>query len=405
MRDILKYSLSNLWDRKMRSSLTIISILIGITAIFALVSFGQGLNWYIDEFGQEMGTDKIFLMPGGGFTNAPGTSNILFSEDEIDFVRKISGVDEVTGMYIVSGKVKYKDYMEKYPYVIGLSVESDEKRLVEEMFGGIEIMDGRELKKGDVLKATAGYSNTVPNKIFEKPISVGDTVQINDVDVEVIGFYEEIGSPTDDAQFYISLEGFREIFDVKGYEYIYIRASSDQDPGELSESIKEKFRKHRGQKEGEEDFSVQTFEDILNTFTGVITILNAVLVIIALISIVVAAVNITNTMYTSVLERTREIGVMKSIGATNRFIALIFMAEAGILGLVGGVIGILLGAGIAKVGGIIAANAGLGLIRPAFPWWLIIGCLLFAVLVGAGSGLFPAIQASKLKPIDALRYE
>ena len=405
IKDILKYSISNIRQRKLRSSLTILSILIGITSIFALISFGQGINKYMVDFGQEMGTDKIFLLPGSGLTSSPGTGNILFTEDDMDFLRKIKGVDEITGMMIVSGKIKFKNYKEVYPFVIGLSTESNEKRLVEEMFGGIKVIEGRSLKKGDVLKATAGYSNSVPNKMFKKPISVGDKVEINDIEVEVIGFYEEIGSPTDDSQFYISQEGFKEIFEIEEFEYVYIRAASDQNPSELAERIKEKFRKRRDQKEGEEDFIIQTFEDIMETFTSVIGILNGILVLIAFISIIVAAVNIMNTMYTSILERTREIGVMKSIGAKNRFILLIFIIESGLLGLIGGIIGIILGYLIAKLGGLIAAAYGLSLLRPSFPWWLIVGCLLFALLVGAGSGFLPSLQASKLNPVDALRYE
>jgi len=236
-------------------------------------------------------------------------------------------------------------------------------------------------------------------------INLGDKVEINDVKVEIVGFFEEVGNPTDDAQFYMSQEGFQEIFDIEDFEYVYLKAASDQNPAALAEKIKEKFRKHRGLKKGEEDFTVQTFEDVLKTFTNVILILNGVLVIIALISVVVAAVNIMNTMYTSILERTREIGVMKSIGAQNKTILFAFVAESGILGLIGGIFGIGLGYLIARLGGAIAASAGLSLLRPAFPWWLIVGCLLFAFLVGAVSGLIPSIQASKLRPVDALRYE
>ena len=405
IKDILKYSTSSLRKRKLRSFLTVLSILIGITAIFALISFGQGINAYMNEFAQEQGTDKIMMMPGGGITAAPGTSNILYTEDDLDFIRKIKGVDAVTGMFIASGKIKFKEYQEKYPFVIGFSTESSEKQLVKDMFAGIGVMEGRALKKGDVLKITAGYSHTVPNRMFKKRVSVGDKIEINDIKVEVVGFYEEVGSPTDDAQVYISQEGFKEIFDTEDYEYLFLRASSDQAPSELADRIKEKFRKHRGQKEGEEDFTIQTYEDIMETFTNIILILNGVLVLIALISVVVAAVNIMNTMYTSILERTPEIGIMKSIGAKNKFILAIFIIESGLLGLIGGTIGIILGYLIAKGGGLIAANAGLSMLRPAFPLWLTIGCLLFAVLVGAGSGLLPAWQASKLKPVDALRYE
>ena len=270
IRDILKYATSNLWSRKTRSFLSILSILIGITSIFALISFGQGINQWVDTFAQEMGTDKIFLMPGGGLSTSPGTSNILFNEDDLDFLRKINGVDELTGMYITSGKVNYKDYRDVYTFVIGLSTDSKEKKLVEEMFGGIEIIDGRAIKKGDALKVTMGYSFTLDNKLFKKHLKVGDKIKINDIDVEVIGFYEEVGSPTDDAQVYMTKEGYEKIFDPEGYEYIYIRAAPDQNPGDLAERIKEKFRKHRGLREGEEDFSVQTFEDVLKTFTNII---------------------------------------------------------------------------------------------------------------------------------------
>jgi len=404
-KDIFKYAVSNIWNRKMRSFLTVLSILIGITAIYALVSFGQGINKYVTDFSQEMGSDKVMMMPGGGLASAPGTSNILYTEDDLEFLRKTNGIAVATGMMITAGKIEFKDFREKYPFVAGLSTESSEQRLIEELFGGIGVIEGRPLKKGDVLKANLGYSYTIPNRMFKKAISIGDKIEINDVKVEVVGFYEEIGNPGDDSNIYLSFEGYNEIFDTDEFEYIYLRVAPDKDPSEIAERINEKFRKRRGQKEGEEDFSVQTFEDTIAAFTGVINVLNGVLVLIALISLVVAAVNITNTMYTSVLERTREIGVMKAIGSRNRQILNIFIIESGILGLMGGALGVLLGYGIAKMGQAIARAAGLTFLRPYFPIWLTIGCLLFAFLVGAGAGTLPAIQASRQKPVDALRYE
>ncbi len=403
--DILIYSIKNLFNRRLRSFLSILSILIGVTAIYALISFGQGINSYMDGFAQEMGTDKVFLMPGGGITNAPGTSNILFSEDDLDFIRKIKGVDEASGMMITTGKVKYKDYKEKYPFIMGMSTEVKEKKLIEEMFAGIEVIQGRSLKKGDTLKATAGYSYIIQDRMFKKKISIGDKIEINDVTVEIVGFYEEVGNPTDDSNVYLSKEGFKQIFDIEDYEYIYVRTVFDQNPTDVAEKIKEKFRKHRNQKEGEEDFTVQTFEDMMAIFSNIILVLNGVLVIIALISVVVAAINITNTMYTSILERTQEIGVMKAIGAKNKYILIIFVIESGLLGLLGGLVGIGLGYAIAKLGGMIAAMNGLSMLRPGFPWWLTVGCLLFAFGVGAGAGYFPARQASKMQATDALRWE
>jgi len=119
----------------------------------------------------------------------------------------------------------------------------------------------------------------------------------------------------------------------------------------------------------------------------------------------VGGVGIMNTMYTSVLERTQEIGVMKAIGAKNRDILTIFLIESGFLGLMGGMVGVLMGIGIGKAIEFGAAQAGLAILKVYFPWYLIVGSLLFSFLIGAFSGLAPARQAAKLKPVDALRYE
>lgn len=404
IKDILKYSVSNLWNRKLRSFLTILSIMIGITAIFALSSFGIGIQYFIDDMAKKMGTDKIMLMPKDYMTALEKTQ-ISFSEEDLDFLKKTKGIDEATGMMFSSAKVEFKDFKEKYPYVIGMSTDSKEKTIVEDMFAGYGIEKGRALKKGDVLKAVLGYNYLVPDRIFKKPVSVGDKIEINDIKVDVIGFYEEIGSPTDDAQVYLSLEGYKEIFKKEDYFFILLRVSPDQSASVLAERITEKFRKYKGQKEGEEDFFAQTFEEMMETYSAVTGILVGVLILIALISVFVAAVNIMNTMYTSILERTQEIGVMKSIGAKNKFILAIFMVESGILGLAGGLAGLGFGYMIARIGGFVAAYYGLGLLQPIFPLWLTLSCLLFAFSVGAVSGLPPSLQGSKLSPVDALRYE
>ena len=127
---------------------------------------------------------------------------------------------------------------------------------------------------------------------------------------------------------------------------------------------------------------------------------------IALISLLVGGIGIMNTMYTSVLERTREIGVMKAIGAKNSDVLGMFLIESGLLGLVGGAIGVIIGMSISKLVEIGANSAfGPGTIVAVFPPYLIIGALAFSFIVGALSGVLPARRASKLKPVDALRSE
>jgi putative ABC transport system permease protein len=230
---------------------------------------------------------------------------------------------------------------------------------------------------------------------------------VNGFDVKIVGFFAAVGNPQDDSQIYFTPEGMEYMYpDMKdNFQYAVARVAPDEDPAAVAEKATEKFRKHRGQKEGQEDFYLQTFQQAIDMFMVILDVINGVLVLIALISLVVAAVNIMNTMYTAVLERTKEIGVMKAVGAKNDDIMIMFIFESGLFGLVGGVLGIIAGYIVASIGGAIAAGAGYPILKPIFPLWLIIGCIMFSFVVGALAGLLPAMQASKLQPVEALRYE
>jgi putative ABC transport system permease protein len=396
------YSLQNLMHRKMRSWLTVLSILIGVMAVYALVSFGLGIRSYMNVLAQDAGTDKLFIYAKGG--GAPGLDeNFVLLKDEIDFVSKINGVKQIAGMYtkVVSASFKKETI---YTYVLGMDMSKGDF-ILESM--GVDISEGRQLKSDDVTKIVLGYNYLFENKIFKRAIKTGDTVYINDRPVEVVGFFSEVGSAQDDAQVYLTDKGIESLFpSMKDrYAYAFVQAQKDQDIEQLADRIEEKLRKYKGQEKGKEDFYVQTFGDMMEIFGNIISILNGVLILIALISLVVASVNIMNTMYTAVLERTKEIGIMKAIGARNSNIFFIFVFESGFLGMVGGLLGILMGYIAASTGGAIAASAGYSLLKPVFPWYLSLGCVLFSFSLGAAAGLLPAYQASKLNPVDALRYE
>jgi len=403
--DLIKYVITNIRYRFTRSSLTILSILIGIMSIFVLISFGEGLRNYMDIMAQEMGTDKLIAQPRG--YGAPGTTGTHLTKEDLDFIKKQRGISESTGMIIEQSEVKIdKKKLGKWVFMMGMPTDPSEQKLIEEAFAGYGIFKGRALKTGDKNKVTVGYNYLFADKIFSKPLKLGDNIFIKGKSFDIIGFYEEIGNPGDDSNVYMTNDVMKELFDI-GDEYamVYIRAEKGVVPTELAERLEEKLRKKKGQKEGEEDFYIQSFEQLMETFGTILLVLNSILVIIAGISVLVAAVNIMNTMYTAVLERTKEIGIMKSIGARNSTILLMFFFESGFLGLIGGSIGMLLGYGLAKLGAIAIATTGYSFLQPYFPWWLIVGCLVFSFSVGAASGFFPARAASKLKPVDALRYE
>jgi putative ABC transport system permease protein len=373
-------------------------------AIFILMSFGQGLVNYMNEMSEDMGADKIMIMPMAGVS---GTGSNYLTKDDLDFIKKQRGVAEATTMMMKQAEVKIdKDKLGKWVFIAGMPTDPSEQRLVEEAFAGYDILKGRNLKDGDSKKAVLGYNYMIPDKIFSKALNTGDKIYIQDEHFEVVGFYEEVGTPQDDSNVYLTNEAVKELFDIGDeYGYIFVKAEKNENPSELADKLQEKLRKYKGEEEGQETFYVQSFEKIMETFETVLLILNSILVIIAGISVLVAAVNIMNAMYTAVLERTKEIGIMKAIGAKNSTILFIFFFESGMLGLIGGGIGIILGYIISKIAEFIIAAAGYSFLKPYFPWWLIVGCLLFSFMVGAASGYFPAKAASRLKPVDALRYE
>jgi len=398
----IKYSLQNIMHRKMRSSLTIISILIGIMAIFAIVSFGLGIRNYMDVMASEAGTDKLFLQSKG--VGAPGTDETFsITKDQFEFVDRINGVQQAVSMYFKAVKVEFNKQI-KYTYMISMDPKKIE--FMQQSFQ-IKIYKGRQLKQGDMNKAVVGYNYQFDEKIFKKAAKIADKIEINGVQFDIVGIVSEVGNPQDDSQIYITPEAFEMMFPQSKdkYGFVILQSAPGENPEALADKITEKLRKYKGQDEGKEDFFVQTMTDALATFGVIINILNGVLGIIALISLIVASVNITNTMYTAVLERTKEIGIMKAVGAKNSDVFTIFVLESGILGMLGGILGVVVGYIVATIGGGIAAGAGYSLLKPIFPWYLIMGCIMFATIVGTIAGMLPAIQASRQKPVDSLRYE
>ena len=266
---------------------------------------------------------------------------------------------------------------------------------------------GRLLKKGDNFKAFIG--NSVANKgLFNKKIELGSNIKINDAEFEIIGILKKTGNPQQDRVVIIPEDTLREVLkiDKKKVDVIAVKVQKGIDVNVIANDIEKAMRRDRGLELGKEDFEVRTPQQILETLDTILTIVEIVLIGIAAISLLVGGIGIANTMYTAVIERTKEIGIMKAIGAQNKDILLIFVIESGLLGLTGGTIGIALGIGLSKLVEFMAFKfLGTSLIKALFPWYLIVGSLLFSFLIGTISGLLPARQAASLKPVDALRYE
>ena len=402
--DFLNFSFVNLRKRQLRSWLTIIGIVIGIGAVVALISLSVGLTVEVERQFEMFGSDKLFISRTGtmGFSGPP-SSSVSLTEDDIKVVKRVDGIDLVATIVNQQLPVKFKDET-KYMGVIGISSDEETQELFDEV-QGFEVEDGRQLKPGDSSKATIG-SLFAEGEVFDEIVNVRDTLEISGNEFKIIGLYKPIGNTQDDSSIIISIDDMREITgNEEDVTVILAKTKDGLNPIDVKEDLEDALRDAKDQEEGEESFNVNTSEDILRLINQLFGTIQAVLIGIGAISLLVGAVGVMNTMYTSVLERTKEIGIMKSIGGTNSDILQIFLIESGIIGLFGGTVGILVGLGMAKA---VEIFAGAALFIPLKAYMgidLIIGALILSFLMGTIAGVLPAKKAANMKPADALRYE
>jgi len=403
-KETIKYSLKNLMERKVRSFLTVLSIFIGIASVFIFVSFGIGLYNYVNQLSGETGVNKFVVQNKG--IGAPGSDpTFRLNDDDLDVVSKVKGVEEVLPLYFKSVEINKKG-KKKYVYASFYPVSSRSNELLKEFFS-FDVEFGRNLKKNDKGKVVLGHNYRIANKIFPDPLEVGEKIEINGKKFEIVGFYESVGNPQDDSNVYLSLDDVEVIFgeEERKYSMILGAVSDPDDLKEIVDKVEKELREERGLEEGKEDFFVQTYEEMIEKFSNILNIIIGFVILIAFISVVVSSVNTANTMATSVLERTQEIGIIKSIGAKRGIIMSIFLFESGFLGFVAGFLGVLFGFTVSFISGKILEGLGWGFLSPAFPWYLFVSLVVFSTLVGLLSGVTVAYQASRLDPVEALRWE
>ncbi|MBS3080612.1 ABC transporter permease [Candidatus Pacearchaeota archaeon] len=403
IKDFFLLGVNNLKRRKLRSWLTMIGIFIGIAAVVSLLSLGQGLQDYINEQFEILGGDKIIiesktLGPPGSATS----KSLILTSKDLSVIENTKDIEKAAGLLMKSGVVKFKD---EANVVFTLGMDEDYLSLFDNL-GNFEVIEGRDLTDEDKFKVVVG-NNHAYGDIWDKPIQLRDTIEIEGKEFKVIGIRGKIGNPFDDNALTIPKDTMKELLNIEDEEsQIVAKVEKNSNPENIAEDLERKLRKSRNEKEGQETFRVSTSEQILSTFNNIFAVVQGVLVGIAAISLLVGGIGIMNTMYTSVLERTKEIGTMKAIGAKNSHVLSLFLIESGLLGLVGGVIGVVIGISLAKTAEYIAGiYLGSPLLQASLNPFIMIGALAFSFIIGTISGVFPAIQASRLKPVDALRYE
>ncbi|MCX6776141.1 MAG: ABC transporter permease [Candidatus Micrarchaeota archaeon] len=394
--DLLDYSVRNLTSRKLRSYLTILGIVIGIAAIVTLISVAQGVNDFImDQLGM-LGGNWITITPGSLRQSIMGGTTGKVTTVDGSALRAIPGVTDIMyELQIMRLPVQYKN---ETANAIGGGWTPN----VFSFTSLIEVGEGRPFKENERHVAVIGY--TLANDLFKDKINVNQLIKIGNTTFRVVGITKKstglsatmgsmVAMPLDDAREFLGNQRLPNQVDEIG-----VLVADGYDVDKVGEQVTVKMRQLHHVGEDNEDFTVMTpsfIAERVNLITGTLELF---LSGIAGIALLVGGIGIANTMFMSVMERTKEIGVLKAIGATDNIVLEMFLLESSIIGLVGGAIGLVL-AGIATL----VLNY-FGVPTEISPELAIFG-LSFSVIVGAVSGFFPARRASQLMPVEALRYE
>ncbi|MCW4048239.1 MAG: ABC transporter permease [Candidatus Bathyarchaeota archaeon] len=393
--DILAAAVHSLGERKFRLALNVLGILIGCAAVTGLVSVTQGLTDEVATQLEMFGPNNIMVIP---FEIRPGAGLVgnSFNWRDIQVMEKVSHIKYLTP--IIGNKIAWYNLRgERYRATV-FGVEP----IYFKIFQTYEVEEGRALLRADKGAVVIGHLIAQPRGEDEPLIEVGDrikfTVTVAGEDKEevfrVVGIMKEIGGTfgsEDDQSVMIPFREAQQLYEVgSSVDFVSIMVDHVDNVDLVREEIEDKF---------DDNVMVMSFDLIKEQVGSVLGTIEAVLGGIAAISLLVAGVGIVNTMTISVMERTREIGVLKAIGGKKTDILYMFLSEATITGFLGGVLGAAFGFAMGKfVGDYIGLPVSTSIDLGAF----VVG---FAIVTAVLAGLYPAWRASNMHPVDALRYE
>jgi putative ABC transport system permease protein len=398
--EAIKLALQSIRRNALRSFLTVLGIVIGVGAVIAMVTIGNGTTAKITADLAKLGSNLLFVSPGQFGPGRASSEARPFNARDVEALRsQLGGVRAVAPVAQKSVTVVYGPES-RNTVVTG----TDNAYFVTQdwmLTAGRSFLDG-EVRAG---RAVCVVGETVRDELFGRADPLGQSIRVQNVACEVIGLLEakgqsSFGTDQDDIVI-VPIRAFhRRIVGNTDITRIYVSAKDGVDTARVQADIERLLRERRNISRGEEDdFTVRDMRQIVEATAGATTMLTGLLGAVAAVSLLVGGIGIMNIMLVSVTERTREIGIRLAVGAVEGQVLLQFLVEAVILSLFGGLIGVLSG----------IALAGFGTARLGVPFLLdptiILIAFGFAALIGIVFGYFPARRAARLDPIEALRRE
>ena len=407
----VRIALHSLAANKLRSSLTMLGIVIGVAAVIALMGVGRGASKAIDSQINSMGTNLLFVSPGstseGGVRTAQGSAQTLTYEDALALNDPVNlpAVAAVAPQVQAFGQVVNMGNNVN-TQIVGVTADYAPVR-------NYTVNDGDFISQANVQarSSVAVLGANVANTLFPDGSAVGQSVRINNITFKVIGVLTAkggsgFGNQDDQVLVPITTAMTRLSRSRSGggnvISQISVQVVDAKQIGAATEQISAVLRE-RHHVRYEDDFTIRSQQDMLQSATQITDVLTLFLGGVAGISLLVGGIGIMNIMLVSVTERTREIGIRKAVGATRTNVLTQFLTEATILSVLGGLVGVAAGAGIAFL--ISGVSLGTMTLQPVIALDSILLATLFSLIVGLFFGIYPAFRAASLHPIDALRYE
>lgn len=398
--ETLKLALQSIRRNALRSFLTLLGIVIGVGAVIAMVTIGNGTTAKVVADMAKLGSNLLIVRPGQfGPGRSSATAKPFNSRDLAELRNQLRGVRAIAPTSTMSTKVVFGS--ENRTVTI---TGTDNAYFVTqdwELERGRQFLDG-ETRSG---RAVCVIGQTVRKELFGQVPVIGQRIRVNRISCEVIGLLEtkgqsSFGTDQDDTVVMPIRTFQRRLAGNTDIHMMTVSAMDNVDTGKVQADIERLLRERRGISAGEDDdFGVGDLKQIAATQTATTAILTILLGAVAGVSLLVGGIGVMNIMLVSVTERTREIGIRLAIGAQESQVLMQFLVEAVVLSLIGGIGGVVLGIGL----------AGVASIAMKIPFVLdpviVIVAVSFSAVVGVVFGFFPARHAARLDPIEALRHE